>query len=149
MIVSRDAGGWLVVCNASNREKLLAHFNAVLGSGRFEAAVDDQTEKTGMIAVQGPAVIDRLAGVLPVDVRGMKRYGFESAESMFIKFTVSRSGYTGEDGVEVVLPAKAAAMAMKILGGGLTKPDATLRPAGLGRATRCGWRRACPCTGTN
>src|SRR5215207_7258181 len=51
---------------------------------------------------------------------------------MLVKFTVFRSGYTGEDGIELVLPAKAAGMAMKLLAGRMDKPDATIKPAGLG-----------------
>jgi aminomethyltransferase len=130
VIVSRDRKDWIVVCNASNRLKLLDHFKQL--SAGMDVAIDDQTERTGMIAVQGPKVLDRLAEVLPVDVKTMKRYTFESASVMFINLMIFRSGYTGEDGVEIILPAKAAAMAMKMLGKGLTKADATLQPAGLG-----------------
>jgi aminomethyltransferase len=49
-----------------------------------------------------------------------------------IKVTVFRSGYTGEDGAEIILSAKVAPMAMKMLAGKMDKPDATLKPAGLG-----------------
>jgi aminomethyltransferase len=62
----------------------------------------------------------------------MKRYTCETDSLMLIKFTVFRSGYTGEDGVEMILPARAAAMAMKMLGGKFDKPDATIKAAGLG-----------------
>jgi aminomethyltransferase len=48
------------------------------------------------------------------------------------KLTVFRSGYTGEDGVEIILPAKLAGMAMKMLAGKMDKADATIKPAGLG-----------------
>ena len=51
---------------------------------------------------------------------------------MLIKFTVFRSGYTGEDGVEVILPAKMAGMAMKFLAGNFDRPEASIKPAGLG-----------------
>ena len=51
---------------------------------------------------------------------------------MLIKYTIYRTGYTGEDGIELVLPAKMAGMAMKLLGGRFEKETATLRPAGLG-----------------
>jgi aminomethyltransferase len=62
----------------------------------------------------------------------MKRYHFESGSYMgLIKFTVFRSGYTGEDGVEVVIPAKVAGMAMKLLAGKMDKETATIKPAGL------------------
>ncbi|HTW94987.1 MAG TPA: glycine cleavage system aminomethyltransferase GcvT [Tepidisphaeraceae bacterium] len=132
VIVSRDESDWLVVCNAANRQKLIDHFSFILRHSGLTAFMDDTTEKTGMVAVQGPKVIERLSEVLPVNVSQMKRYTFESASAMFIKFTVFRSGYTGEDGVEIILPAKAAAMAMKFLGGSIAKKETTLRPAGLG-----------------
>jgi aminomethyltransferase len=132
VIVSRDEDNWLVVCNASNRLKLLDHFRSVIAETKMTLTLDDQTEQTGMIAVQGPLAIERLSSVLPIDVKAMKRYTFETAEAMFMKFTVFRTGYTGEDGVEIILSARAAGMAVKMLAGKLTKPDATLQPAGLG-----------------
>jgi len=132
VIVSRDTKNWLVVCNASNREKLVKHFGDLRRSTGMDFDMADQTESTAMVAVQGPKVIDRLADVLPVDIRRMKRYHFETDSFMLIKFTVFRSGYTGEDGVEVILPAKMASMAMKLLAGKFDKPDATIKPAGLG-----------------
>jgi aminomethyltransferase len=49
-----------------------------------------------------------------------------------LKFTVFRSGYTGEDGVEIVIPAKVAGMAMKLIAGKMDKDTATIKPAGLG-----------------
>jgi aminomethyltransferase len=60
----------------------------------------------------------------------MKRYNFETSSFMLIKFTVFRSGYTGEDGVELIIPAKMAGMAIKQLGKN-DREGATLRPAGL------------------
>jgi aminomethyltransferase len=63
----------------------------------------------------------------------MKRYHFESGSYLgMLKFTVFRSGYTGEDGVEVVIPGKVAPMAMKLIGGKTDKETATIKPAGLG-----------------
>jgi aminomethyltransferase len=91
----------------------------------------DKTEATAMVAIQGPKVVDRMSEILPVDVKSLKRYSFETGTFMFISFTCFRSGYTGEDGVELILPAKMASMAMKLVG----KNDhegATIRPAGLG-----------------
>ena len=132
VIVSRDTKNWLMVCNASNREKLVNHFNEVRRTAGLDFDMSDQTESTAMVALQGPKVIERVASVLPVDVRAMKRYHFETSSFMLVKFTVFRSGYTGEDGVEVIIPAKMAGLAMKALGGGTDKPDATIKPAGLG-----------------
>lgn len=132
IIVSRDAKNWIMVCNASNREKLVKHFNDVRRETGMDLDLADQTESTGMVALQGPAVIDRVADLLPVDVRALKRYQFESGSLLLTKFTIFRSGYTGEDGVEVVIPAKVAGMAMKMLAGKMDKPDAAIKPAGLG-----------------
>jgi aminomethyltransferase len=132
IIISRDVKDWFMVCNASNREKLVSYFDRVRGERGFDCTMNDQTESTAMVAIQGPVVIDRVADLLPVDVRALKRYQFESGSLMFTKFTVFRSGYTGEDGVEVVIPAKIAGMAIKLLAGKMDKPDAAIKPAGLG-----------------
>src|SRR5436190_14700130 len=132
VIVSRDTKNWLVVCNASNREKLVAHFNAQRRTSGMDLDIADQTESTGMVAIQGPKVIEKLADVLPIELREMKRYTFETTSYLLIKFSVFRSGYTGEDGVEVILPAKVAPMAMKLLAGKMDREEATVKPAGLG-----------------
>lgn len=132
IIISRDEKNWIMVCNASNRDKLVKHFGEVRRAGSFDMDMADQTESTAMVAIQGPKVIEKLADVLPGDVRSMKRYQFETGSLLMTKFSVFRSGYTGEDGVEVIIPARMASMAMKMLGGKLDKEDATIRPAGLG-----------------
>ena len=132
VIVSKDVRHWNLVVNASNRDKLVKYFHQVRHDKSFDFDMADETESTAMVAIQGPKVIDRIADVLPVDIRRLKRYHFVSEELMMTPFTVYRSGYTGEDGVEVVIPVRAAAMAVKLLTGSLDKPDATIRPAGLG-----------------
>src|SRR4051812_38299155 len=132
VIVSKDTKNWLVVCNAGNRERIVRHFNEVRRSNDLDVDIVDQTAATAMVAIQGPKVIERLSSVLPVDLVGMKRYHFVSDSLMLVKFTVFRSGYTGEDGVELILPAKAAGMAMKLLAGKMDRPEATIKPAGLG-----------------
>src|SRR5438105_7764283 len=67
VIVSRDQKHWLVVCNASNREKLVKHFHEVRRAADLDFDMADQTESTAMVALQGPKVIERLGGVLPID----------------------------------------------------------------------------------
>ena len=133
VIISKDVKNWILVCNASNRDKLVKYFTQVRHDRDFDFDMADNTQSTAMVALQGPKVIDRVAGVLPVDVKSMKRYHFESGNYMgMLKFTVFRSGYTGEDGVEVIIPAKVAPMAMKLIGGSTSKEGATIQPAGLG-----------------
>jgi aminomethyltransferase len=133
VIISRDTKNWILVCNASNREKLVKHFMEQRKALGLDFDMVDNTESTGMVAIQGPKVIERMAGILPdeLNLRDMKRYTFETSSFMLIKFTVFRSGYTGEDGIELIIPGKMAAMAIKLVG----KADhegATIRPAGLG-----------------
>ena len=133
VIVSRDLKNWIVVCNSSNREKLVKYFTEMRRDWGMDFDMSDQTESTAMVALQGPKVIERVGGILPVDMKSMKRYHFESGSYMgMLKFTVFRSGYTGEDGVEIVIPGKVAGMAMKLIAGKTDKPDATIKPAGLG-----------------
>jgi aminomethyltransferase len=132
VIISRDEKNWILVCNASNRDKIIKHLQAVRRAQDYDCDIVDQTESTAMIAIQGPKVIDRLSGVLPGDLKAIKRYHFVSSSIMLIKFSMFRSGYTGEDGVELVLPAKMAPMALKMLAGKGDSPTSTIRLAGLG-----------------
>ena len=132
VIVSKDKKNWLMVVNASNREKVAAHFDAVRKQMDADIDIADQTESTAMIALQGPKVVAKVGEHLEA-VPQLKRYTFISDSFMMLmKYTVSRTGYTGEDGVEVILPAKMAGQAMKMLAGKFDKPDAVLKPAGLG-----------------
>ncbi len=129
VIVSRADNHWFMVCNASNREKLLAHFHAV---GLDNVSLEDETEKTAMVAIQGPKAVGLLDGVLPDPISDLKRYHFETMRYMMIvQFTVFRSGYTGEDGAEIVCGTTAAGLAMNYL---LKSDDehSILKPAGLG-----------------
>lgn len=132
IIVSRDLKNWSMVCNASNRAKLVKYFGDYRRGNSMDFDMADNTEATGMVALQGPKVIERLGESLPTDLRAIKRYHFENVNAVFFKVTVFRSGYTGEDGVEIMLPGKAAPMAIKMLAGASSKADATIKPAGLG-----------------
>lgn len=132
VIISRDAKHWFMVCNASNREKLLKHFETVKQAEAHDVTITDLTTTTAMVALQGPKVIEKLGNILPIDLKELPRYSFEHANLLVVKLTVYRCGYTGEDGVEVVLPSSAAAMAMKMIGGSLDKDGGSIRPAGLG-----------------
>ena len=132
VIISRDAKNWIMVCNASNRAKIVQHLQAVRRQLDLDVDLADQTESTAMIALQGPRIIEKLTGKLPVDLASLKRYHFVTGSIMLVKFTVFRSGYTGEDGVEIVLPAKMAGLALKLLGDRIGEENATLQLAGLG-----------------
>ncbi|MBL8758593.1 MAG: glycine cleavage system aminomethyltransferase GcvT [Phycisphaerae bacterium] len=128
-----DEDDFLVVVNASNREKLLPHFAAVAQRGGLAVKVDDQTLSTAMVALQGPKVIPFVSN-FSKEIPSLKRYTFAVKNLLVMKLVVSRTGYTGEDGVEVILPASMVGMAMKLLLKDVdpAKPDALVKPAGLG-----------------
>ncbi|MFI5378408.1 MAG: glycine cleavage system aminomethyltransferase GcvT [Tepidisphaerales bacterium] len=131
VIVSRDAKNWMMVCNASNREKLVGYFHEVRQEKGFDFDMGDNTEATAMLAIQGPKALDRIASI--IDARNIKRYHFEHRTIMALfQVTVFRSGYTGEDGVELIISSKLAGMATKAVGAGWEKHEATIKPVGLG-----------------
>ena len=127
VLIYRFDDHWLMVCNASNREKLLAHFEAV--RGELAPKIEDQTTGTAMVAVQGPGVMD-LIGRFSKEVPTLRRYGFCVKNLLILKMTISRTGYTGEDGIEVILPAAMSGMAVKLL---MQKGEGAeaLQPCGL------------------
>ena len=128
VIIYKFEDYWMLVVNASNREKLLKHFDVVKGD--FVVKIEDQTESTAMVAVQGPKVMDMI-GEFSKEVPSLKKYTFCQKNLLILKMTISRTGYTGEDGVEVILGANMANMAVKLL---LKDKgaDAKIKPCGLG-----------------
>lgn len=128
-----DDDDFLVVVNASNREKMLKHFESVRTSNDFTVKIDDQTMSTTMVALQGPKVMD-LVSRASREIPSLKRYRFAVKNLVITKLIVSRTGYTGEDGVEVILPSTFVGMAMKMLlkDAGVNEPDGLIKPTGLG-----------------
>jgi len=132
VIVTRFDKYWLMVCNAANRLKLLAWFNTQSQQLGLSPTLEDETLKTAMVAVQGPKAAGLLDEVLPDPVSEIKRYHAETMRMMMVvQFTVFRTGYTGEDGAELICGLNAANMAGNyLLKSGKDHP--ILRPAGLG-----------------
>ena len=129
VIVYRFDDHWLVVCNAANRDAVLAHMQTSVGD--LSVKIDDQTQSTAMVAVQGPKVIDMIAN-FSKEIPTLKRYSFAVKNLLIVKMTVSRTGYTGEDGVEVILPAAMAGMAIKLLLKDKADQASVVKPCGLG-----------------
>ncbi len=129
VIIYRYEDYWLLVVNASNREKILSHFQASVGD--LVVKIEDQTKSTAMVAVQGPGVMDMI-GRFSREVPLLKRYGFCIKNLLILKMTISRTGYTGEDGVEVILPASTAGMAVKLLLKDGGDKSISVKPCGLG-----------------
>lgn len=126
VIVSRYADRWLMVCNGANRAKILAW----LRQHGPKVKIDDKTESTLMVAIQGPQAVEKLSRKLPMPIGELKRYRFINGTHMFVPYTIFRSGYTGEDGVEIILPAMVGAMAAGWIAG--DGDEGPAKPAGLG-----------------
>jgi aminomethyltransferase len=89
----------LVVCNASNRDKMSGHFERV-ARGRCE--FEDESEATSLLALQGPQAFAVLrAAQSSIEEGGLRRFAFASGVVAGVACTVARTGYTGEDGVEI------------------------------------------------
>ncbi len=132
VIVCRfEEDDFLVVCNGANRDKIVAHLQSVVADQNYTVKMKDTTLDTAMVAVQGPKVMDVIAGVSS-EVPTLKRFRFTVKNIMIAKLIVSRTGYTGEDGVEVIVPAKLAGTALKMLLKDSSDAESVIKPIGLG-----------------
>jgi glycine cleavage system T protein (aminomethyltransferase) len=127
-IVYRFADRFMIVVNASNREKdrdwVLQH-----ASGR-DVEVRDISDDVGLIALQGPRAQSILAKLTETDLDAIAYYHFGEGVVAGVESVVSRTGYTGEDGFELYLTAASApAVWRALLDAGR---DDGLIPAGLG-----------------
>jgi aminomethyltransferase len=122
---------YMMVCNAANRAKLLDHFEAVKDDLVYK--LEDITEMSAMLAVQGPRVMD-LISKYSSEIPQLKRYRFLQRNILGLKVMVSRTGYTGEDGVEVMFRTDSvvAKFALKTLVKDLTAIGDVVKLVGLG-----------------
>ena len=117
IVYGRDAG-YRAVANASTRDKVL---DWLRGHARaMEVEIRERTD-IAMVAVQGPQARARFAEVTGIDTDGVGSFSFLERDS----WMVARTGYTGEDGVEVLLPAAEAVSLWRRL------KAADVAPAGL------------------
>jgi aminomethyltransferase len=133
IVYRMDEDEFLMVVNGANREKMIGHFEQVRAAGDLAVKIDDQTTSTAMVALQGPKVM-QLISRFSSEIPALKRYRFAVKNLIIIKVIVSRTGYTGEDGVEAILPASAVSMAMSLMlrDVDLKSEQAIVKPAGLG-----------------
>jgi aminomethyltransferase len=119
-------GDFLVMPNASNTAPLVdALGEAALFEGGGECAIDDITADRVVLAVQGPEARTKLAAVFPPAAE-VPRFAVETVEFDGAPGWAAGTGYTGEDGVELHVPAAHAAGCWEAL------LDAGITPAGLG-----------------
>lgn len=95
--------GYGLVVNAGNREKIVAWLNA--HTANYSVEVNDRTDYYAMIAVQGPKAIELLDPFTSVELTAMRYYTGQIIEVAGVECFVSRTGYTGEDGCELICGA--------------------------------------------
>jgi aminomethyltransferase len=107
ILVYRQPFAYLVVCNASNRPRVVPQFEAHRDGA--EGNLRDRTLGTAMIAVQGPRGLETLQPLLDQPLDPVRYYHLAMGRLLGrIDTVVSRTGYTGEDGFEVIVGAGAA-----------------------------------------
>jgi aminomethyltransferase len=130
VIVSRFTTHWGIICNASNRDKIVAWLRKH-AQGR-DLQIVDETTATAMIACQGPKTLDIAKELTGTDLTTLKRYHFTVRDLGPLQIITYRSGYTGEDGLEVVIPAPLVPFLLPKLFGTKERPHPVVKPAGLG-----------------
>ncbi|MFK0085972.1 glycine cleavage system aminomethyltransferase GcvT [Pseudomonas sp. NPDC090755] len=123
MIVYRCDEGYRLVVNAATRDKDLAWLNACKGDYQVELR---ERSELAILAIQGPEARDKVAELVSAPraelIRELKPFEGRDEGDWFI----ARTGYTGEDGLEIILPAvQAPAFFNDLVGAGIA-------PSGLG-----------------
>ncbi|MBC8142955.1 MAG: glycine cleavage system aminomethyltransferase GcvT [Armatimonadetes bacterium] len=94
------ASEFIVVVNASNRVKALAWFGTHR-AGFPSLFIEDETFHTGLIAVQGAGAVAMCDALSDADLNGLPRFGITETVVAECPVMVARTGYTGEDGLEL------------------------------------------------
>ena len=93
---------YLVVVNAANAELDLKHIRSLAPSQGIE--IEDLTPSSAMLAVQGPEAESILQPITDLDLSQLKRFRCEESMILGQPCLISRTGYTGEDGFELIIP---------------------------------------------
>jgi aminomethyltransferase len=121
---------YLLVVNAANIARDHAWIRSQVGAAGPDVSVVNASARYALIALQGPAAAGILQELTAVDLAGIKYYWFATGEVAAARATISRTGYTGEDGFELfVAPPQAERVWDAVLAAGR---DVDIRPCGLG-----------------
>jgi len=125
-LVYRSEDRIMMVVNASNAAKDLAHVSREIH--RFDATIEDVSDETALLALQGPRAAEILQTLTDADLSQVKYYHFTVGTVAGIGgILISRTGYTGEDGFELYFPNENALTVWNAI---LERGD--VMPAGLG-----------------
>jgi aminomethyltransferase len=129
VLVYRLEGRHLIVVNASNRPNLVDRWFARYLTG-YDCRMQDRTMESAMIAVQGPLAIGLAEAQFGLSLAGLKYYHALETTWAGEPIILSRTGYTGEDGVEAIVPNHLATrLWTELLEAGKSRG---VKPVGLG-----------------
>lgn len=127
LLVYRCRDHFMLVVNASNIAKDFAWLKERCPSG---VAIEDRSDQTALLAVQGPKSEQVMRGNVPEAVLKLGYYRFAETKAFGVPAIVSRTGYTGEDGFEIYFdPSHAATVWEGLVASGRSHG---LEPIGLG-----------------
>ena len=124
-LVYRYADHLMMVVNASNIEKDLAHISRHLS--RFDAQIENRSDEIALLALQGPQAAEILRNFTATDLSKIGYYHFTEGLVAGSPAVISRTGYTGEDGFELYVENRYAAAIWEAL-----VATGRVTPAGLG-----------------
>jgi aminomethyltransferase len=105
---------YVVICNAANADRIGELFLAPMGG--VNIAIDDLREQgTVLLAVQGPKAVDLMVSLLSPMLLEIPRRGAKKHNQGGDDYLFARTGYTGEDGFEVLCPDDAGRALLKRL----------------------------------
>ncbi len=108
LFIYRLPGRWWIVVNAGNRAADLAWFEARAAAFPKTVFVEDRSEQTYMIAVQGPRAMELMDLASDRKVSDFPRFTAGELKIEGVSVLFGRTGYTGEDGGELFFPAAGA-----------------------------------------
>jgi aminomethyltransferase len=127
VVLRRSSDRYLMVVNAGNVAK---DFDWMQARGPSGCEVRNASDDYALLALQGPRAQEILQGLTAIDLGALQYYHFLEGKVGEWPVTVSRTGYTGEDGFEIfVAPGHAEALWKRLLD---TGRSAGLVPVGLG-----------------
>lgn len=111
LLVYRFADHLMLVINASNKQKDLAHLRSAIGG--FDCTIEDISESMALLAVQGPNAPEVIASLARVadgstPLESVRYYWFTEGTVAGVPAIISRTGYTGEAGFELYFAADRA-----------------------------------------
>jgi len=103
LVYMRGTGDYFVCINAGNIAKDVAWMHEQVKG--FNCTVTNRSADYGQLAIQGPRALELVQTLTGARLAGIKYYHFADGEVAGVKCIISRTGYTGEDGVELYCPA--------------------------------------------